>query len=297
MVSEANPYLWASAAAAFAGLAAGQALRAFAPIREGALKAARRRPRRGARALAFLSLGILCVVGLLVFPAKDGLAMGRGPDVLLAWSGLVFLLAFLAGFQPLVAGLPLALASCALAVALRLSLEGWLPLRPAASGAPLRFAAFLPYEVGPAASRGHLELLERDSVSVSQDLSLGAAAIALTVERLGLAGPPGFLAELASAGSPGPAASPRLYYRVAGVAVPGAPAQPFAAPAHVRLLDLALPLPAGAGLEPAGPPALRSGPLGLCQRSRSTSAAAPLVALQPLSFSLGADGTVSSAKE
>lgn len=286
MVSD--PYLWITAACLFAGLAAGQALRAFASLGEGFLRSRRRAPGRLARAIAFLSLGILGFAGLLVFAAKP-----LAPTMSCAWPWalLVFLAAFLAGFRPLAAGLPIAAASIACLLVIGLALEGWLALRPATKGAAYVVGSFLPYEVGSSSFRGHLELPERDSVPVAQELSLASNSLAVSVEGLRLSGPLRFLSELSAAfsGKGGSGAAPLLYYRVVGIAAPGGISQAFAAPARIRLLDFLLPLTAGGGLEPGGESAESSAPLGLATRTRRTSPAIALVALSPVSFVLNSE--------
>jgi hypothetical protein len=287
MVSEANPYLWATAASAFAGLAAGQALRAFIVVREGTARAARRRPSRIARAIAFLSLGILALAGLLVLSDKSAPRMGLVP-----FAALAFLLSLLSGFRPLVLGAPLALACAASLGAIGLALFGWLSLRPPATtqGSSYEVASLLPYEVGASSFRGHLELPERDSVPVAQEVGLGAAELAVSVESLALAGPLAFLGDLALASVPPSHTGTLRLYRVVGISAPGGLSQSFPVPAYIRLLDFVLPLPPGAGTEPGRSAALRSGLLGLASRSRLTSPSVRLVALQPVSYSLIVEG-------
>ena len=277
-----SAYLWISATGLFMGLAAGQGLKALVSTGEGFLRARRRRPGRQARAIAFLSLGILSLAGLLVLPPKPlSLAIGEAA----CWAILVFLLAGLAGFRPLAAGLPLAALCIAGLMLARLALEGWLPLRPVAAGSPYLVASLLPYEVGPSSFRGHLELPERDSVPVAQEVGLGAALAAVSVESLALSGPLAFLGDLALVPAPANADSLRLY-RVVGIAAPGGLSQSFPVPSHILYLDRILPLPPGAGAEPGGEAASLFAFFGLASRSRLTSPPKPLIALEPVTFSV-----------
>jgi hypothetical protein len=284
----ADPYLWASAAAVFAGLAAGQAARALIFARGGESRTTRRRSRRIARATSFLSLGILAFAALLVFADKTAL----GPELIL-WVALIAVLAVAAGCRPLSAGLPLVFVALAALAMLRLSLEGWLPLRPAAAGASVKIAALLAYDVGPSSFRGHLELPVRDSVPIAQELGLASSSAALSVESLELWGPLGFAVSIAAPQARPDFAPMTRFYRIVGVAAPGGIFQKFASPVHVLFLDAVLPLPAAAGIEPGGGAVSRQAVFGLARRSRRTSAAAPLIALEPLSFGLDEDGVIS----
>jgi hypothetical protein len=295
--SVADPYLWASAAALFIGLAFGQATRAALPGLLRRARAARSRSGRISRAIAFLSLGILGVAALLVFADKSALsaALGQG-GILLPWAGVVAAAALLAGRRPLAAGLPLALLVLAALGLLRLGLEGWLPLRPAAAGAPVRLAVLLPYEVGPSSFRGHLELQARDSVPVAQELGLASSAAALSVESLELSGPLNL-----AAGMAGRMASPNFeprasFYRIVGIAGSGGAYLGFAAPAHVRMIDLFLPLAADSGIQPGGEAVAKAAFFGQARRSRQTSPSAPLAALEPLSFSIDEKGAFTLGK-
>jgi len=290
----ADPYFWTSAAALFLGLAAGQGIKAC-----GGGSGRGRRGRRIARALCFLSLAILGLAGFLVLADgaaffRTGLFGGQAP-ALLAWAALIAALSCLAGLRPLAAGLPIAVLGLAVFVFSRLALEGWAPLRPL-GGAPARIASFLPYGIAPSAVRGHLELFNRDSAPIAQDLALDGSGISLSVECLFFAGPLGFLAELATPQesppptSPTPRVDPRRFFRVVGVNSPGGGTQSFATPAHVALIDTLLPLPAGAGTHAEG--ASRSALFGLARRSRQSSEAAALVALEPLIFTLDDAGKI-----
>jgi hypothetical protein len=284
MASElwADPYLWTTTASLLAGLSIGQGLGAL--VR-------RRRSRRLARCIAYLSLAILALAGLLVLSDKAALALAPS-RLLFPWSAAIACLGLLAGRFPLAAGTPVALLALAALFLLRLSLAGWLPLRP---GAPLPVATLLPYEVGPASFRGQLELLERDSIPIAQELSLGSSSVALSAELLELEGPLGFCAGLVSPRTS--ASGTRRFYRVVGLAAPGGMGRSFPSPAYLRFLDLALPLGPSEGLEPSGPSVSRSALFGLAKRSRGTSQAASLVALERLTFNLSEDGRIDTGRD
>jgi hypothetical protein len=297
----ADPWLWASAAAFFAGLAVGQLLRSFVRIGEGANARRPKQPGRVARAICFLSLGLLALAGLLVL-SNASLLAGAGFRATVAWLGLVFALALLFGLRPIVAGLPLVLAMTAGLFLMRLGLEGWTPLGPARGGAGAIVATILPYDVGPASFRGHIEL-GGSSARSSVEIALASSSCALSVECLQMRSGPGLLAEielgLQGAFSPngsGPRADvapyPPRFYRVTGIAAPGGLVQAFAKPPHIGLLDFALLLPAHGGLEPGGVPVSRSVFFGAVTRMRATSSALPLLALEPTSFRLYLDGHV-----
>ena len=294
----ADPYLWAGGSAFFAGLALGQGARAlFGPSARflfGSRKAGSSllRSRRIARATAYLSLAILAAAGLFVLADKAGLGAAWGAErpALLAWAALALVGGGLAGFGPLVLGLPLAILAGLAFGLLRLGLEGWIPLRSAGSGR-VEVARLFPYEVGPAFFRGQLELPERDSVPVAQELSLGSASAAPRLEGLELRGPLRLAALMAlpKARSASTASAIDLaFYRVVGLAAPGAKDLIFPGPRHAGILDALLPLPEGGGLASSGAPAEAAFPLGLVSRTRRTSAAASLVALETLAFELDA---------
>ena len=165
-----EPYLWASATALFVGLAVGQVTRALFLERRRDERSARLKSRRIARAVAFLSLGILTLAALLILADKGALVAGIHPvgssgmpGPLVFWAGIVAVMGIIAGIWPLAAGLPVLAVTLAGLVLVRLGIEGWQPQRPATAGGTAKIAELLPYEVAAASFRGHLELLERDS--------------------------------------------------------------------------------------------------------------------------------------
>jgi hypothetical protein len=291
----ADPYFWSTAAALFTGLAAGQFARgAGGRIRgEGEpRKAVRRRARRFSRAIAFLSLGILSLAGLLVLADKTSTLeagiWGGEARLLGIWALLVALLACLAGLYWLKAGLPLAALGFGILCLLGSSLRGWTPLR-LEGGTAARIATFLPYELGPKAFRGHLELAHPEAGSTGRELGLDSTALAISVEELSLRGPLAFLAALAAAPAQLPAPEPLRFYQVTGMAGPGAAPLEFPDRVTSPVVGALLPLSAEAG-EPGGSPVSRSTAFGLALRTRQTSQARSLVALEPVEFFLDGEG-------
>jgi hypothetical protein len=289
----ADPYLWGGAAALFVGLAAGQVLRALRRSRRRADSDHRIRAARFSRAIALFSLGILALAALFVLADKAGLSgmMGAGSAPLfIAFCAAAFLAGAAAGGSPLFLGLPIAGLVAAFLCLVGLALEGWAPLR-ADSGPKVELARLLPYEVGPSSFRGQIELTERDSAPVAQDVGLPSASVGVRVECLELREPLRLAACLASprARAASAAYAPTLrLYRLVGLALPddSSPGAVFGAPAHASLLELALPLPPDGGFAPGSSPARVVAAFGLAVRVRLTSACAPLVALQSLSFDL-----------
>jgi hypothetical protein len=279
----AEPFLWACLGAFLAGAAATQAL--------GAWRAPSRRGARLSRSALLLGLALLCLTGLLVLAGapRARAALGSG---LVPCSAVALALGALSGARPLALGLPLLVLAAVPLVLLRLGLEGWLPLRPpAGEGArAVEIARLLPYEVDATRARVQLELIERDSVPVAQDLVLGAAAVSLRLESLALAGPLRLAAVLVLPERRKPAYGegedgPARFYRVVGLG-----GMDFARPRYATLLDALLPPPAE-GAE--GSSAL----FGLARRDARSSPAAPLSALRPLAFSLSADGAAVEAAD
>jgi len=288
----ADPFLWAALAALFVGLAAGLVLRALRRSRRRGDADRRRRSARFARAIAYLSLGILALAALFVLADKDGLSAIRkeGSPVLLAWCALILLLGVCAGRNPLAFGLPIACLALAALGFLRLTIEGWLPIRPS-SASSLVIARLLPYEVGTAAFRGQLELPERDSVPVVQELGLASNSVGLRVECLELKEPFRLAACLVSPKARAASADyseTLMLYRVVGLALPGDSHSglDFKGPSHLRFLDALIPLSPALGFEPGSPPAQGRRFFGLAERTRRTSPCGTLAALEPLSFAL-----------
>jgi hypothetical protein len=287
-----DPYLWAALAALFVGLAAGQVLRAFLRSRRRGDVDRRRRAARFARAIAYLSLGILALAALFVLADKSGLseALIAGRSVLIASCAMFFVLGLCAGLAPLLLGLPIACLAFAALGFLRFALAGWLPIR-SDSGSSLLIARLLPYEVGPSSFKGQLELLERDSLPVVQDLGFASSSVGIRVECIELKEPLRIAACIASpkvrAASKAYAGTLRLY-RIDGLVAQGdaSPGLDFKRPLHFRLLDAVLPLPSGEGLAPAFSPARAQALFGLAERTRRTSLFGSLALLQPLSFEL-----------
>jgi hypothetical protein len=283
-----DPSLWVGLAALFAGIAVGQALRAFISIREPRVRSLGARSARIARAIAFLSLGLLAFTGLLIFADKGAIetamnAPFAGGAFLLPWACVAAALGLLAGFRPLALGLPIIALAAGSCVLLSLCLAGWLPFH-AASGEGYRIARLMPYEVGASSFRGQLETAERDSVPVLQELSLDSSSVSLVAESLELVGPLGFAAKvLASAGRISYAArgsyeASARFYRIVGLGAPGGPERAFAPPPSLGVLD--------AVLTAGGTRAI----FGLVKRTRCASEPIALAALEPVHFSIDAEG-------
>lgn len=297
MVSETDPYVWATTAALFAGLAVGQTVRCLSFFGASPSETGRERARRTARALTYISLAILAVAGLLVLSDKAALAralgsaaLGKGgaffgSGALLPWAAFVAAIGIAVGLFPRAVGLPAAAGCLAGLIILRLALMGWLSLPAAPSDSYHKIAYLLPYEVGPATFRGHLEMSARDSAPASRELSLRASAVALSAESLELAGPLAFLGGLADPPK-APGAGVLRLYRISAVSALGGIAETFPGPTHSLLLDVFLSLPPGAGLAPGGAAVSRTTAFGLARRSRATSAAIGLAALEPVNFGL-----------
>jgi hypothetical protein len=281
-----EPCLWGGLAALFVGLALGQALRACVPIHEPRVRSLHARPHRIARSIAFLSLGLLALVGLLVFVDKAVLAealsasFSRGGMVLLPWACVVALIGLLSGFRPFVLGLPLAFMAALACVLLSLCLEGWLPFR-AAGGEGYRIARLLPYEVGASSFRGQLETAERDSVPVLQELSFDSNSVALSAESLELSGPLGLAAKALTrsggASGPGNGSASARFYRIVGIVAPGGREKSFVSPPRTSILNALVPKEAGSAL------------YGTVKKNRRVSEFSVLLALEPVVFSLDSD--------
>lgn len=276
-----EPCLWGGLAALFVGIALGQALRACIPIHETRVRSLGARPARIARAIAFFSLGLLASVGLLVFVDKALLtealsaSFSRGGMVLLPWACAAALVGLLAGFRPIVLGLPLAFLAAVASILLSLCLDGWLPLR-AAGGEGYRIARLLPYEVGASSFRGQLETAERDSVPVLQEISFDSSAVALSAESLELTGPLGLAAKAFARSGGASLPGSATFYRIVGLVAPGGREKAFAVPPRATLLEALIPDASGSAL------------YGTVKKARFASDFSPLLPLEPIVFSIDA---------
>jgi len=296
----ADPHLWIGASALFLGFAAGQALRAILPPRVRTAKTGRRRSRRIARAVAYLSLALLFAACLLVFSSRDALSPSvLSVDAVAPYAAVLGAAGALAGAFPLAAGLPLAALAAAAAFAARATLADWTLYR-----SPGTIAKLLPYEAGPSSFRGELEVAGPGAAAGTRLVSMASGSASICVDTLEFTGPLGLFARLlgpeASKGWYSPA---RRYYRAAALVSPNASlgrspgvlAAPNASPlfleppARLDWIDALLPLPEGFGLESGGALA-RAEILGsLAVRYRSSGPATPLVSLQSVYFALDED--------
>jgi hypothetical protein len=279
-----DPYLWSALAAAFLGLALGQAIRwlisypRFAAHRAG--RADSKRAHRSARALVFFSRAMLAAAALLVFPQKASLFEGA----LRPWAASLLVLGTLAGVWPRAAGLPVAVLLAAAVLALDLGLSGWLVFHgPGPVATLLPFELTVPAGTGSdgaaprgASFRGELELAERDSVPVVQKVEMGTSEAALAVESLEFRGPAGFVASLLRSG--------RRFYRLVGLVGPDLP--PLRFPPASGLLGRLAALGPDAGFAAGAPPVEREALFGSFIRRRSSSASVTLVALEPVRYAL-----------
>jgi hypothetical protein len=272
LAAKDDPYLWAALAAIFAGLAAGQALRnAFA---RGRADKRKRRAGRWARVSALAAIAVLSATGLLVLPAKSSLL-----EQALPWTAAAALaLGFLAGRWPLAAGIPEAALALGAILLVRTALAGWVPFRGAGP-----VASLLPFErsdtaSGRASYRAELELAERDSIPVAQEVLIDSAAAGLVAESLVLSGPAGLAAKLTRGAS--------RFYRVVAIAVSDGLGPRFSAPPGI--FDRIAALGPEDGLEPGAPAAERAALRDLFIRRRATTTLAPLFVLEPVRFGLDA---------
>jgi hypothetical protein len=282
----ADPWLWIGAAALFLGVALGQAARAIIPERKKSARSGRRRSRRIARAVAFLSLAILFATGILIFSTKDALEPGIFPlEALAPYAAAAGLGGVLAGLFPLAGGLPLAALALASVLAFRAGIDGWTLYREAGTVARL-----LPYEVGPASFRGELEVAGPGAAAGAHPASAAAGSASICVDALEFSGPLGLAARILGPGrGQGWYEGSRRFYRVAALVAPGAAPSFLDPPARQRWVDALLPLPEGAGLEPGGALA-RSEALGsLATRYRSSGPGRALVALESVYYDLDED--------
>jgi hypothetical protein len=294
----ADPFLWALLAALSVGLAAGQALRAFLPLGGEREPMLRKRPARLSCSIALFAVALLAVAALLIFADKASLASAIAAATLIPWACATVAVGFLAGLRPFVFGLPLLGLSLSALGFLAFCLQGWLPFRAAASES-FEVARLLPYSADPSGFNGQLELRERDSVPVVQDLALSTNAVCLRAECLAFSGPLRLAASIVAPGGAPPAADPLTpgdgaiaafspvlrFYRIVGIASPdGRASLSFARPRHAALLDAFLGLGPGAS-RPA------SALFGFVTRSARSSAPSQLIALGPVAFFLASDGS------
>ena len=296
----ADPFLWALLAALSVGLAAGQSLRAFLPLDGERELMFCKRPSRVSRAIALLAVALLAVSALLIFADKASLKSELATAVLIPWACVAAAIGLLAGSRPLALGLPLLGLSLLALGFLAFCLQGWLPFRAAASEG-FEVAHLLPYSADPSGFRGQLELPERDSVPVAQDLALSTNAVCLRVECLAFSGPLRLAASIVALGEAPPGEVPRgdplspgkgaivafspvlRFYRVVGIASPdGRASLSFAKPRHAVFLDAVLGLGAARSASTF---------FGLAVRSARSSPPARLLALEPVTFFLAANGS------
>lgn len=246
----ASPYLWLGLAALFLGLALGEACRWALAARRGDNPDA---ARRSALAIACLALALGAGAGLLVLPPKASLSEA----LLFPWAAFLALVGACIGLWPRV-GLLVAAFIVFVSVGLLFDARrGWVSM----SG-PVTVGRLYPFARADGRWRCELILYEHDSVPTAQALELASDNAALVVERLDFSGPAKLL-------------SPSAYYRVVGVAdASGNFVIRF--PARKSLVERLEPLPLAS---------TKSGPRGLLVRhSRLSSAALPLVALDPVYY-------------
>jgi hypothetical protein len=282
----ANPYFLAGLASLFAGLSVGQAL-GWARSRQ-----ARKRSRRSAFSVAFLSLALLAIAGIAVFPPKASL----GDLALLLYALAVASLGALAGALPRTAGILIAAVAFASVPVLRTGLEGWAALRPGL------VARLLPLPGGGtvgAASEGAIgtfigELESTEQGGGTRRIAFAGESAVLVIEELELRGP---LSVIASFASPAEAegageSSSRLFYRLAGA---GGPASVELFPGPGGFLSRLVELPPSEGLSAGAEPARAAALLGFLVMRRATSSPAPLAGLAPVEFELKAGARLSWA--
>jgi hypothetical protein len=281
-----DPWLWIGASALFLGVALGQAARAILPERMRTARSGRRRSRRVARAVAFLSLAILFATGILVFTPKEALGPGAFPlEALAPYAAALALGGALAGLLPLAGGLPLAAVVLALALAFRAGIDGWTLYIGAGTVARL-----LPYEVEAASFKGELEVAGPGAAAGAHPASAAAGSASICVDALEFSGPLSLAARILGPSSGRGRYEPsRRFYRVAALVAPGAAPAFLDAPARQRWIEAVLPIAEGAGLEPGGALARSEALGGLAARYRSSGPGRGLAALVPVYFDLDED--------
>jgi len=272
----ASPWFWGGLAALFLGLAVGlllaraaKALRSHVRARIRARRqdggpglleaAAARRPAvRGfpVAVVVWSSLAILAGAAFLVFPDKTEAFTWP----VLAWSLALAACGLVVGRFPRAGGAAFLVAMFALCGFVWDSTRGYVSF-----AGPVELARLLPLSGSGGSWLAEFMVHGRDGLPVAQHLEFEGDAAALVVDRLDLLGPATM-------------AGYRHFYRIAGLAdssdrlvVDFHPRRNFVE--RFRPLD-----------------ALKAQTAFLLRRSRVTSAVLPLVALQPLAFSLEADG-------
>jgi len=267
-----SPWFWGGLAAFFLGLVAGMVLARLVKRLRGHVRArirarrqgegkglleaaaARRKAARGfpAAIVVWASLAILAGAAFLVFPDKaEAFAWP-----VLAWSLALAACGLVVGRFPRSGGAAFLAALLALCGFVWDSTRGYVPF-----AGPVELARLLPLSVSDGNWLTEFMVHGRDGLPVAQHLEFEGDAAALVVDRLDLLGPSTM-------------AGRRHFYRLAGLAdSSGSLIVDF----HPRrnLVERLRPLDA-----------LKTQAAFLLRRGRVTSAALPLVALQPLAFSL-----------
>lgn len=279
----ASPWFWGGLAAFFIGLAAGLVLARLARALRGQVRARvaarghgggrgllEAASERRSKALGFpvavvvwASLAILAGAAFLVFPDKAEAFTWP----VLAWSLALAACGLVVGRFPRAGGAAFLALSLALCGFVWDATRGYVPF-----AGPVELARLLPLSGSGGGWLAEFMAHGRDGLPVAQHLEFEGEAAALVVDRLDLLGPSTM-------------AGYRHFYRIAGLAdSSGRLVVDF----HPRrnFVELFRPLDA-----------LKAQAAFLLRRGRVTSAALPLVALQPLAFSLEASGGDGGAAE
>ncbi len=285
----ADPWLWIGAAAFFFGLALGQALRAVLPARNLTAVTARRRSRRIARAVAYLSLSLLFATCILIIPSNDVLDSSVvDMDVLASYAAAIAGAGALAGAFPLACGLPLLAIAAALALAIRAALMDWTLYR-----GPSTVARLLPYEVGDSSFRGELEVLVPGAAVGTKIVSMDSNSASICVDILEFSGPAALTARiLGPEAEQGPYTPLRRFYRVAALVSESAAPVFLDPPAHLGWIETVLPLPEDAGLKPGAAPTRTEAMGSLIVRFRFSGTGNRLSPLQPMYLDFVDDGSL-----
>jgi len=229
--------------------------------------------RRSSAAATILALAVVAAIGFLVLPGR---AAGRLPEATTAayrvflLPGLgVLALGLIVGLLPRAVGIPLCIIMIAFTFALLAGLADWL-----ASGSAREIAVLTPFSVEAGSFSGELAVTEKDSVPIQQEISLPATGAGLAIERLEL---DGFLGLCRG----------RSFYRLAGIVGERDGEETliddFRRP--TRMLDLVLPLDDSLDAATSLP---------FARRWREATAIHPLIALEPLRFSLDPEAPAGS---